>query len=116
MMPSCDHTGVPGEVALAHFHSSMTSGSAALMSLRILPRVSPRQSPSAAILSEIRSDADSLASDFFMFLILDRRGRQIEPVEPIRIRQDIHLNHLAAGNREADHGEQAPIRKTGQEP
>jgi hypothetical protein len=39
------------------------------MSLRILPSVSPRQSPSSAILFEISSDADSpcLTPDFFMF-------------------------------------------------
>jgi len=47
MMPSCDQIGVP-----IHFHSSTTSGSASLMSLRILLRVSPRQSPSSAILFE----------------------------------------------------------------
>jgi hypothetical protein len=34
---------------------------------RILPRVFPRQSPSSAILFEISSDADWLASDLFMF-------------------------------------------------
>src|SRR5467141_2101691 len=64
MMPSCDQTGVP-----IHFHSSTTSGSASLISLRILLRVSPRQSPSPAILFEMSSDADwpSLAPDFFMF-------------------------------------------------
>src|SRR5258708_39199195 len=64
MMPSCDQIGVP-----IHFHSSTTSGSASLMSLRILLRVSPRQSPSSAILFEMSSDADSpwLAPDFFMF-------------------------------------------------
>src|SRR6266508_4297169 len=64
MMPSCDQIGVP-----IHFHSSTTSGSASLMSLRILPRVSPRQSPSSAILFEMSSDADwpRLAPDFFMF-------------------------------------------------
>src|SRR5882672_10915024 len=63
MMPSCDQTGVP------HFHSSTTSGSASLMSLRILLRVLPRQSPSSAILFEMSSDADWLwpAPDFFMF-------------------------------------------------
>src|SRR6266404_1341476 len=73
MMPSCDHTGVPGLVGLTHFHSSTTSGSAFLMSVRILLRVSPRQSPSSAILFEMSSDADWpwLASDFFMFLILE---------------------------------------------
>src|ERR1035437_4668475 len=64
MMPSCDQTGVP-----IHFHSSTTSGSASLMSLRILLRFSPRQSPSSAILFEMSSDADWpwLAPDFFMF-------------------------------------------------
>src|SRR5437879_3933668 len=64
MMPSCDQIGVP-----IHFHSSTTSGSASLMSLRILLRVSPRQSPSSAILFEMSSDADWrwLASDFFIF-------------------------------------------------
>ena len=60
MMPSCDQTGVPGLVGLTHFHSSTTSGSASLMSLRILLRVSPRQSPSSAILFEMSSDADWL--------------------------------------------------------
>src|SRR4029077_625009 len=64
MMPSCDQIGVP-----IHFHSSTTSGSASLMSLRILLRVSPRQSPSSAILFEMSSDAGWpwLAPDFFMF-------------------------------------------------
>src|SRR5260370_23307117 len=64
MMPSCDQTGVP-----IHFHSSTTSGSACLMSWRILLRVSPRQSPSSSILFEMSSDGDWpwLAPDFFMF-------------------------------------------------
>src|SRR5471032_3332164 len=73
-MPSCDQTGI------SHFHSSTTFGSAFLMSLRILARVSPRQSSSSAILFEMSSDADgpSLAPDFFMLLrhrgqLLDRR-------------------------------------------
>src|SRR3954470_14267839 len=44
MPPSWDHTGVP-----IHFHSSTTSGSASRMRSRILVRVSPRQSVSAAI-------------------------------------------------------------------
>src|SRR4029078_637418 len=69
MMPSCDQTGVPGLVGLTHFHSSTTSGSAFLMSVRILRSVFPRQSPSSAILFEICSAADwpSLPPDFFMF-------------------------------------------------
>src|ERR1700688_2817631 len=64
MMPSCDQTGVP-----IHFHSSTTSGSACLMSLRILLRVAPRQSPSSAILFEMSSDADWpwLAPAVFMY-------------------------------------------------
>src|SRR5688572_21628246 len=40
-----------------HFHSSTTPGSAALMSLRIRARASPRQSPRLAIRSSISSEA-----------------------------------------------------------
>src|SRR4029450_10485796 len=71
MMPSWDQTGVPGFVGLTHFHSSTTSGSASLMSLRILPRVFPRQSPRSAILFEMSSDADWpwLAPDFFILIL-----------------------------------------------
>src|SRR5213592_786841 len=69
MMPSCDQIGVP-----IHFHSSTTSESASLMSVRILLRVSPRQSPSSAILFEMSSDADRArpARDFFMFSSYNR--------------------------------------------
>src|SRR5882672_8125904 len=73
MMPSCDQTGVP-----IHFHSSTTSGSASWMSLRILPRVFPRQSPRSAILLEMSFDAEwrGLAAEFFvlffMVLFLER--------------------------------------------
>src|SRR5881296_1556666 len=69
MMPSCDQIGVP-----IHFHSSTTSGSASLMSSRVLLRVFPRQSPSSAILFEMSSDADWpwLAPDFFMLQNLRR--------------------------------------------
>src|SRR3954470_14052533 len=35
-MPSCDQTGVPGLVGVTHLHSSTTSASASLMSVRIL--------------------------------------------------------------------------------
>src|SRR5258706_8558862 len=68
MMPSCDQTGVPGDEALTHFTSSTTWGSAFLMSLRILRRVSPRQSPRSAIRFEMSADADWLwlVSDLFM--------------------------------------------------
>src|ERR1700722_20266651 len=65
MIPSRDQTGVP-----LHFHSSTTPGTASWISLRILARVSPRQSPSSAILFEISLDADCawLGSGFFMSL------------------------------------------------
>src|SRR5262245_23064395 len=68
-MPLCDQTGVPGLVGLTHFHSSTTSGSASFISLRIRLRVSPRQSPSSAILFEMSSEADWLwfAPDFLIF-------------------------------------------------
>src|SRR3954469_18812112 len=59
MIPSCDQMGVP-----IHFHSSTTSGSASLMSFRILARVFPRQSPSSAILPEMSADADCSSPAF----------------------------------------------------
>src|SRR5258705_7020241 len=79
MIASCDHVGTPGFVGFTHFTSSTTSGSAALMSLRILLKVSPRQSPSSAILLSIRSDADwpSLESGSFMFS--SRQGDAVTP-------------------------------------
>src|SRR5216684_755485 len=95
MMPSCDQTGVPGLVGLTHFHSSTTSGSACLMSLRILPRVFPRQSPSSAILFEMSSDADWpwLAPDFFMFSSWKFQISFIcKTVEDSHVRSD-HLVH-----------------------
>src|SRR4051812_30932702 len=65
MMPSCDQTGVPGLVFFTHLTSSTTSGSASLTSLRILLKVSPRQSPSSAIRLSMSSDADlSMVSSF----------------------------------------------------
>jgi hypothetical protein len=70
MIPSCDQTGVPGDAGFAHFHSSTTSGSASLMSVRLLLRACPRQSPSSAKLYEISSDAGCpwLATESFMAL------------------------------------------------
>src|SRR5437588_503405 len=84
MMPSCDQTGVPGLVGLTHFHSSTTSGSASLISLRILLRVSPRHSRSSAILSEMSSDADWpwLAPDFFIFQRFGALGGQPDVSTP----------------------------------
>src|SRR6476469_1242660 len=76
MMPSCDQIGVP-----IHFHSSTTSGSACLMSARILLRVSPRQSPSSVILFAMSSDADWawLAPDVFMFSSWKFQISHLEP-------------------------------------
>src|SRR5205814_6494376 len=96
MMPSCDQTGVP-----IHFHSSTMSGSASLISLRIPPRVSPRQSPSSAILFEMSSDADCpwLASDFFMFFILedsDINPRSRRPAERNKL-ADAAVTQVQAG-------------------
>src|SRR5258706_11847070 len=94
MMPSCDQIGVP-----IHFHSSTTSGSASLMSLRILVRVPPRQSPSSAILFEMSSDADGpwLAPDFFMFSPHSRR-----PAEGNKL-ADAAVPQVQAAPRENSH-------------
>src|SRR5215471_15919738 len=94
MIPSCDHTGVP-----IHFHSSTTSGSASLMSLRILRKVSPRQSPSSAILLSISTDADwpSVEPDLFMF-----SSRSFQTL-PERL-QTTHSSALRAGPSHCGHG------------
>src|SRR5262249_5694716 len=54
IIPSCDQTGVP-----LHFHSSITSGSAALISARSRASISPLQSPSSSILASMSADGDS---------------------------------------------------------
>src|SRR3954469_4575331 len=75
-MPPCDQTG------FSHFPSSTTPGSAALISLRILPRVFPRQSPSSAILFEISSDAP----DVFIGSSYALADREAESDERCRLR------------------------------
>src|SRR5256714_13376116 len=103
MMPSCDHTGVPGFFSFTHFHSSTTSGSACWMSLRILLSVSPRQSPSWAILCEISCDADWPGrADFFM--LSSSRGLNAELLCVLRAQSlpvaELHrvgTNHAAEG-------------------
>src|SRR5215470_17889932 len=55
-MPPCDQTGVPGEDAFCHFHSSTISGSACLMRARTCASFLPRQSPSSLILVSICRD------------------------------------------------------------
>src|SRR5262245_55629554 len=68
MIPACDHVGVPGLVGFTHLSSSTTSGSATLISARILVSISPRQSPSPEILAEICFDAagSCFAGGFFI--------------------------------------------------
>src|SRR5262245_42961792 len=103
MIPSCDHTGVP-----IHFHSSTTSGSASLMSLRILLKVCPRQSPSSAILLSISSDADwpSVVPGFFMFSDVPRlrskshqrqNGESVDHVHRAAQRPGVGSNALLGG-------------------
>src|SRR5271169_2921879 len=58
MIPACSHTGTP-----RHFHSSTTSGQAALMRLRTRASVSPRQSPSSLILASISWEGDFCEGD-----------------------------------------------------
>src|SRR5258707_6092472 len=48
-MPAWEKTGVPGDVAFTHFHSSTISGSAWCMMSRTFASVFPRQSPSSLI-------------------------------------------------------------------
>src|SRR5262245_1993632 len=69
IIPACDHTGTP-----LHFHSSTTSGSACLMSIRIRASVSPRQSPRSLILASISREGDpppfaSLEPPFFLDVV-----------------------------------------------
>src|SRR5689334_9651389 len=77
-MPSCDHTGVPGLVAFAHFHSSTISGSAAWTIARTFASVFPRQSPSSLILLSINADAVSVAPVLF---ICNSHGMQYSRLE-----------------------------------
>src|SRR6476646_3273505 len=60
--PSCDNTGTP-----LHFHSSMTSGSASLTTVRSRLSILPRQSPSSLILASISREGDSLFRDPLFF-------------------------------------------------
>src|SRR5919204_2573773 len=63
MPPWWDHTGVPPLVGLTHFHSSTTSGSACLISVRTRERVLPRQSPSSSILASISCEGASCSCE-----------------------------------------------------
>src|SRR5215469_7880155 len=65
IIPACDHTGTP-----LHFHSSTTSGSACLMSVRMRASVSPRQSFSSLILASISREGDSSPLPSFELLLL----------------------------------------------
>src|SRR3989442_9483023 len=63
-MPPWDQTGVPGDVGLAHFHSSTISGSASCTISRTFASVFPRQSPSSLIFSSMNAEADSTGTAF----------------------------------------------------
>src|SRR4030095_9691518 len=85
MSPLWDHTGVPGLVAFAHFHSSTTSGSAALMIPRTLLSVLPRQSPSSVILLSISSEAFVLVFAIWISSLCERTGDDGEAARPGRV-------------------------------
>src|SRR5215469_12648250 len=61
-MPEWEKTGVPGDVALTHFHSSTISGSAWWIRSRTFANVFPRQSPSCLIFSSINAEAGSIGT------------------------------------------------------
>src|ERR1700758_5257909 len=86
-MPQWDQTGVPGDVALAHFHSSTISGSASWMIARTLARVFPRQSPSCWILSSMDADADP--PGLLMYTSNSRIYFSGVYGEPLRFAQDV---------------------------
>src|SRR5262245_10557538 len=65
MMPSCDQTGTPGLVSLTHFHSSTTSGSAALITARMRESISPFQPPTSLILASIIAAGASAFFELF---------------------------------------------------
>src|SRR6266704_6602668 len=66
-MPPWDQTGVPGDVGLAHFHSSRISGSASCRISRTFASVFARQSPSSLIFSSINAESDSTGTGLFMY-------------------------------------------------
>src|SRR5919108_3442453 len=71
--PWWDQTAVPPLVGFTHFHSSTTSGSACLMSVRTRERVLPRQSPSSAILASISWEGVvSSCKSRFLFVVVAR--------------------------------------------
>src|SRR6185437_11012292 len=72
-MPSCSHTGTP-----RHFHVSITSGSACLMSARTWASVLPRQSPSSLIRASISLDGDSVLVVVLVFFFMRRRSHEGE--------------------------------------
>src|SRR5437868_2684324 len=61
-MPPCEKTGVPGDVAFAHFHCSTISGSAWWMISRTFASIVPRQSPSSLTFLSMDAEADSIGT------------------------------------------------------
>src|SRR6185503_10478058 len=67
MIPLHDQTGTPGDVALAHFHSSSISGAVPRIIMRTCASIFPRQSPSSLIFASIFAEADFMDSESFMY-------------------------------------------------
>src|SRR5436190_21174102 len=80
-MPSCDQTGTPaGFVALAHFRSSIASGSACLINVRIRERAEPRQSRGSVDPAPVRCEEGSGFCDLLFTMSLHRnRGSDGAP-------------------------------------
>src|SRR5436309_8903876 len=105
LSPLGDQTGVP-----LHFHSSATSGSACLMSIRTRASVSPRQSPSSLILASISREAESppLPSFeplflFFMVVVASLLSDGASPAAPpggIRQHEQVQTGQQQQGERE----------------
>src|SRR6185369_1663134 len=67
MSPSCDQTGTPAIAfeGFFHFRSSIISGSASRISLRMRARVSSRQSPNARLRLSMGREEDLLFAPAF---------------------------------------------------
>src|SRR5215216_699088 len=113
-MPPCDQTGVPGDVAFCHFHSSTISGSALWMISRTFASIFPRQSPSSLIFWSIDAEADSVGTDLVMYSsnsmsprLLDREGfaQRPDPIATVPRRQAQQTEeHLRRDERVASGG------------
>src|SRR3954471_23411718 len=94
MPPAFSHTGVPGLVALAHFHSSTISESAPRMTARTRASVSPRQSSSSAIRASICSEASTGGSLDGLGEAFDEPADEQEDGEPAQQARDREAERL----------------------